>query len=48
MPQLMFEVIYETKDFNDIAMWPIDGSQPFVYSFGDHHRPANDTAHHST
>jgi hypothetical protein len=35
MPQLMFEVIYETKGFNDVAMWPADGSQPFVYSFGD-------------
>lgn len=31
----MFEVIYETKDFNNPADWPEDGSQPFVYSFGD-------------
>jgi hypothetical protein len=31
----MFEVIYETKEFNDPALWPEDGSQPFVYSFGD-------------
>jgi hypothetical protein len=35
MPQVMFEVIYETRDFNDVALWPEDGSQPFVYSFGD-------------
>lgn len=31
----MFEVIYETAAFNDPAIWPEDGSQPFVYSFGD-------------
>jgi hypothetical protein len=31
----MFEVIFETKEFNDPALWPEDGSQPFVYSFGD-------------
>lgn len=31
----MFEVIYETQDFNELAAWPEDGSQPFVYSFGD-------------
>jgi hypothetical protein len=35
VPQVMFEVIYETKEFNDPALWPEDGSQPFVYSFGD-------------
>jgi hypothetical protein len=37
----MFEVIYETKDFNDPALWPTDGSQPFVYSFGDQTGYAN-------
>jgi hypothetical protein len=41
MPQVMFEVIYETKDFNDPALWPEDGSQPFVYSFGDQTGYAN-------
>ncbi|KAF1832110.1 hypothetical protein BDW02DRAFT_600202 [Decorospora gaudefroyi] len=35
MPQLMYEVIYETAPFNDPELWPEDGSQPFVYSFGD-------------
>jgi hypothetical protein len=35
VPQLMYEVIYETAPFNDPSMWPEDGSQPFVYSFGD-------------
>jgi hypothetical protein len=37
----MFEVIYETKEFNDAALWPEDGSQPFVYSFGDQTGYAN-------
>lgn len=35
MPQLMYEVIYDTTPFNDASMWPEDGRQPFVYSFGD-------------
>jgi hypothetical protein len=35
MPQLMYEVIYETEPFNDASLWPTDGSQPFVYSFDD-------------
>jgi hypothetical protein len=34
-PQIMFEVIYETKEFNDVALWPEDSGQPFVYSSGD-------------
>lgn len=37
----MFEVIYETAAFNDPALWPEDGSQPFVYSFGDNTGYAN-------
>jgi hypothetical protein len=37
----MFEVIYETKAFNELALWPEDGRQPFVYSFGDHTGFAN-------
>ncbi|KAH3908610.1 hypothetical protein HBH56_169700 [Parastagonospora nodorum] len=41
MPQVMFEVIYETKDFNDPALWPEDGGQPFAYSFGDQTGYAN-------
>lgn len=35
VPQVMYEVIYETGAFNDPSIWPEDGSQPFVYSFGD-------------
>ena len=37
----MFEVIYETAAFNDPSLWPEDGSQPFVYSFGDNTGYAN-------
>ena len=35
LPQLMFEVIWDTAAFNDKAEWPADGSQPFVFSQGD-------------
>ncbi|KAK8062846.1 hypothetical protein PG997_014943, partial [Apiospora hydei] len=35
LPQLMFEVIWDTAPFNDKALWPADGSQPFVFSQGD-------------
>ena len=31
----MYEVIWDTSRFNDPADWPEDGSQPFVWSFGD-------------
>lgn len=33
--QVMFEVIWDTSKFNDPNDWPEDGSQPFVWSFGD-------------
>lgn len=35
MGQLFYEVIWDTSKFNDKADWPEDGSQPFVWSFGD-------------
>ena len=35
LPQLMYEVIWDTRRFNDPDLWPEDGSQPFVYSMGD-------------
>jgi hypothetical protein len=35
MAQLFYEVIWDTRKFNDEAEWPVDGSQPFVWSFGD-------------
>ncbi|KAI0157965.1 hypothetical protein GGR52DRAFT_564688 [Hypoxylon sp. FL1284] len=31
--QVMYEVVWNTKIFNDL--WPEDGSNPFVWSFGD-------------
>ncbi|KAI0002691.1 hypothetical protein F4779DRAFT_603270 [Xylariaceae sp. FL0662B] len=35
IPQLFYEVIWDTTPFNNEAEWPEDGSQPFVWSFGD-------------
>ncbi|KAF2655777.1 hypothetical protein K491DRAFT_598203 [Lophiostoma macrostomum CBS 122681] len=35
VPQLFYEVIWDTTKFNDKSLWPTDGSQPFVWSFGD-------------
>ncbi|TAQ85762.1 hypothetical protein B7494_g5909 [Chlorociboria aeruginascens] len=35
LPQLMYEVMWDTTSFNDASLWPTDGSQPFVYSMGD-------------
>ncbi|KAK8065836.1 hypothetical protein PG997_012583 [Apiospora hydei] len=35
MPQVLFEVVWDTRQFNNKADWPADGSQPFVWSFGD-------------
>ena len=31
----MYEVMWDTSIFNDKEIWPVDGSQPFVYSMGD-------------
>jgi hypothetical protein len=35
IPQVMYEVIWDTRGFNDKSLWPEDGSQPFVWSTGD-------------
>ncbi|KAK4188180.1 hypothetical protein QBC35DRAFT_473783 [Podospora australis] len=35
VPQLMYEVIWDTRQFNDKNLWPEDGSQPFVWSMDD-------------
>lgn len=35
MPQVAYETMWNTTQFNDRSMWPEDGSQPFVWSFGD-------------
>ncbi|KAI0914031.1 hypothetical protein F4823DRAFT_558344 [Ustulina deusta] len=34
-PQLMYEIIWDMREFNSRDLWPEDGSQPFVYSMGD-------------
>ncbi|KAH8900242.1 hypothetical protein GQ53DRAFT_869639 [Thozetella sp. PMI_491] len=36
IPQLMYEVVWDTTPFNDKSLWPEDGSQPFYLSTGDH------------
>lgn len=33
MPQLAYETLWDTTQFN--SMWPADGSNPFVLSYGD-------------
>jgi hypothetical protein len=35
VPQLMYETVWNTSQFNDKALWPEDGSQPFVWSMDD-------------
>jgi hypothetical protein len=35
IPQLMLEIVWDTRNFNNKADWPADGSQPFVLSHGD-------------
>ncbi|KAF2713798.1 hypothetical protein K504DRAFT_498587 [Pleomassaria siparia CBS 279.74] len=35
IPQVMYEVMWNTTSFNDKELWPEDGSQPFVWSTGD-------------
>jgi len=35
LPQLMFEVIWDTTSFNDKSIWPEGESQPFVLSMND-------------
>lgn len=36
LPQLMYEVMWDTTPFNDKSIWPEDTTkQPFVYSMGD-------------
>jgi len=35
IPQVMYEAIFDTRQFNNKADWPADGSQPFVWSHGD-------------
>jgi uncharacterized protein DUF1996 len=35
IPQILYETIWDTRQFNDKSEWPEDGSQPFVFSTGD-------------
>ncbi|PGH14777.1 hypothetical protein AJ79_02793 [Helicocarpus griseus UAMH5409] len=35
IPQLFYETVWDTREFNDQSQWPEDGSQPFVFSMGD-------------
>ncbi|KAF2835759.1 hypothetical protein M501DRAFT_941151 [Patellaria atrata CBS 101060] len=35
LPQVMYEVMWDTREFNKQELWPTDGSQPLVYSMGD-------------
>ncbi|KAH8788055.1 hypothetical protein F5883DRAFT_513830 [Diaporthe sp. PMI_573] len=37
IPQVMYEVMWDTRPFNNKELWPEDGSQPFVWSTGDEH-----------
>ena len=35
MPHIALETMWDTRPFNDRSLWPTDGSQPFVWSYGD-------------
>ncbi|KAK4168376.1 hypothetical protein QBC43DRAFT_360262 [Cladorrhinum sp. PSN259] len=35
IPQILLETVWDTRQFNNKADWPEDGSQPFVWSSGD-------------
>lgn len=35
LPQILLETVWDTKQFNNKADWPADGSQPFAWSSGD-------------
>ncbi|KAK3695864.1 hypothetical protein B0T22DRAFT_374193 [Podospora appendiculata] len=35
MPQVAYETMWNTTQFNDKSLWPEDGSQPFVWSTGE-------------
>ncbi|KAK0724442.1 hypothetical protein B0H67DRAFT_480455 [Lasiosphaeris hirsuta] len=35
IPQVMYEVMWQTQIYNDKSLWPADGSQPFVWSTTD-------------
>lgn len=35
IPQVMYEIMFDTRQFNDMADWPADGSSPFYWAMGD-------------
>ena len=35
VPQVHYEIVWDTSKFNDLSTWPEDGKQPFVLSNGD-------------
>jgi hypothetical protein len=35
LPQVMYEVMFDTKPFNQKELWGEEGTQPFVFSMGD-------------
>ncbi|KAF2193918.1 hypothetical protein K469DRAFT_617659 [Zopfia rhizophila CBS 207.26] len=35
LPQVMYEVMWDTRPYNSKEFWNEDGSQPFIYSMGD-------------
>ncbi|KAI1338723.1 hypothetical protein F5Y15DRAFT_416492 [Xylariaceae sp. FL0016] len=35
IPQVMYEVMFDTRQFNDQSDWPTDGSSPWYWSMGD-------------
>lgn len=35
IPQILLEVVWDTRQFGNLDDWPEDGSQPFVWSSGD-------------
>lgn len=35
IPQIMYEVMFDTRQFNNKAEWPADGSLPWYWSMGD-------------
>jgi hypothetical protein len=35
IPQVMYEIMFDSSAYNDKALWPEDGSQPFYWSMGD-------------
>ncbi len=35
IPQIMYEIMFDTRQFNNKAEWPVDGSLPWYWSMGD-------------